>query len=278
MIRSGRNYLSLIFISFLFLLTSCVSLNRRQFSAEEEDVLFPLSSYIPQTFLWEEVSPGISRFDFENQDFPLRYHVVRIELGTEKSDEASGLKIVTSQWEQTSVFASREGCRIAMNATPFGKDGLTGLYKVEGKILSEPVARYAALGVLCEEDAGVRGVRVFESQINEELKDFDFAFGGFFVVLKDGEVCREFIRRGDSRSGAGVSADGKTLYLLVVEGEYPGKSRGLSYPQCGELFRAMGCRDALEFDGGGSSELCINGQSVLSYRVRRVQGNSFGLK
>lgn len=284
MIRSGRHYLSLIFISFLFLLTSCVSLNRRQFSAEEEEALYPLATYVPDVFLWEEVCPGLARFDFENPDFPLRYHAVRIELGAEdsdgaeNSDVAGGLKILTSQWEQTAAFAARESCKVAMNAIPFGKSGLAGLHKVDGKLLSRAVARYAALGLQCDADGRVLSGRIFESQTDGKLEDFNYAFGGFFVVLKEGEVCRDFVRRGDSRSGAGLSADGRTLYLLAVEGELPGKSRGLSYPQCGEIFLAMGCRDALEFDGGGSSELCINGKSVMSYRVRRVQGNSFGLK
>ena len=68
------------------------------------------------------------------------------------------------------------------------------------------------------------------------------------------------------------------MRVLVVEDEKPGKSRGLSYSQCGQILRAMGCSDALEFDGGGSSELCINGCSVLSYRVLHRQANSFGFK
>ena len=163
-----------------------------------------------------------------------------------------------------------------MNATPFDKTELAGIHKVDGKIISRPVARYAALGLRCIEDGAVMQSRVFESQEDGELAGWDAAFGGFFVVLRDGEVCTEFIRRHTSRSGAGVSADGRTLYLLVVEGERKQQSFGLSYPQCGEIFRAMGCSDALEFDGGGSSELCINGRSVMSYRVRRMQGNSFG--
>ena len=96
-------------------------------------------------------------------------------------------------------------------------------------------------------------------------------------MLEDGAVLQDFIRRGDSRSGVGLSADGKTLFILVVEGERPLQSRGLSYPQCGEIFREMGCSDALELDGGSSSELCINGKSVLSYKVITRQANSFGV-
>ena len=338
MIRLGAMLRKLVFslpLSLVFLFIGCVSLRGRVLSAEEEADLYPVASYVPETFDWQEILvdagdgeklcavPGVWRFDFESEDpkFPLIYHAVKIELsspegagsgeggnaaeftsspkfassaenmssaegaGAEKiasspdgavSETSGSLILFTSRWELTSDFAARENCLVAMNATPFDKTELAGIHKVDGKIISRPVARYAALGLRCTEDGAVMQGRVFESQEDGELAGWNAAFGGFFVVLRDGEVCTEFIRRHTSRSGAGVSADGRTLYLLVVEGERQQKSRGLSYPQCGEIFRAMGCSDALEFDGGGSSELCINGQSVMSYRVRRMQGNSFG--
>lgn len=264
-----------IFLAVLILFVSCAS--RSQFSDEGRESLYPASAYLPESFAWQEVTdqageavPGLWRFDFENPDIPLIYHAAKIEL--------QGFILDTSEWERTSDFAAREKCLLAMNATPFSRTGLAGIHKAGNEVLSSPVARYAALGLNCGVDGSLTNARVFESQVDETLRDFDFALGGFFVVLKDGQVRQDFLRRCDSRSGVGVSADGRTLYLLVVEGEKANQSVGLSYPECGELFLAMGCKDALEMDGGGSSELCINGRSVLSYRVRRVQGNSFGFK
>ena len=206
------------------------------------------------------------------------FDAIKIDLSS--TEEGAGgeevLALTTSSWERTSDFAARENCMVAINATPYDKTKLAGIYKVNGEILSGPAARYAALGLQCGADGAVTRARVFDLQTDGELKDFNYAFGGFFTVLEAGEVRQDFIRRTDSRSGAGISADGRTLYFLVVEGERTRHSIGLSYPQCGQVFRAMGCSDALEFDGGGSAELCINGQSVLSYKVRRTNGNSFG--
>ncbi len=274
-------------ISFIFLLAGCASLARPELSAEEEALLYPVEMYVPEVFEWQKVSddngvvPGIWRYDFANPDLPLIYHAVKIDLGSSENagaDDTALFTLAASQWERTSDFAARENCILAMNATPFDRTKLAGLYKLGGKFLSEPIARYAALGLQCDKDGAVVQARIFESQTDEELADWNSVFGGFFVVLRDGQVCTEFVRRYTARSGAGISADGKTLYLLVVEGERPRQSLGLSYPQCGEIFLAMGCSDALEFDGGGSSDLCINGQSVMNYRVRRVQGNSFGFR
>ena len=274
-----RKFFTFFSLSLIFLFTACVSLKSPELSPESEAILYPQASYVPETFDWQEVTdqagkavPGVWRFDFENPDFPLVYHAVKIEL----SD--GNQTLATSRWKRTSDFAAREDCLVAMNATPFSKNGLAGIHKVDGQVLSEPVGRYAALGLHCGPDGTVTQGQIFESQADSDLAACQAAFGGFFLVLKNGEVRTDFIRRYTSRSGAGLSADGKTLYLLVVEGENPSGSIGLSYPQCGQIFLAMGCSDALEFDGGGSSELCINGRSLLSYRVRRVQGNSFGFK
>ena len=250
------------FIFFVLLLfTSCVTTRRTDLE----------SVYVPEVFEWTEVCPGLARYDFENREIPLIYHVVKIDLAA--AGENGTLELVCSRGVRVSEFAEQDNCVVAINATPFDKDGkLVGIHREAGRDLSEPVARYAAIGFRENE------ARIFASQGAEELEDFDYAFGGFFTVLEDGEVRRDFFARNDSRSGAGLSADCKTLYLLVVEGERPQKSRGFSYPQCGEIFLAMGCRDALEFDGGGSAELCINGASVLSYKVRRVHGNCFGFR
>lgn len=294
-------------LSFIFLFAGCVSLARPELSAEQEAALYPLASYVPEFFDWEEVCPGVSRFDFENSEIPLIYHAVKIDLtlaGAAGQDGAlelvCGCRESASRREATAQFAARTQCAVAVNATPFARSGqLAGIHKEAGEVLSQPVARYGAIAFKLAENAGVSraghgesgelgeadareaGIctaRIFSSQADGELEDFDYAFGGFFVVLDKGQVRTEFIRRGDSRTGAGLSADGRTLYLLVVEGERPDQSRGLSYPQCGEVFRAMGCSDALELDGGSSSELCINGKSVLSYKVHTRQSNSFGFR
>jgi len=277
-----RKFLFCFFLSVIFLFAGCVSLVRPELSAEEEAVLYPIASYVPEVFEWEEVCHGISRFDFENSEIPLIYHAVKIDL-TQAGTAGPGrtLELVCNRNESTAQFAARTQCAVAVNATPFTRNGqLAGIHKEEGELLSGPVARYGAIAFKLAGNDGDPGyvARIFESQVDGEIEDFAYAFGGFFVVLRDGLVCTEFIRRGDSRTGVGLSADGKTLYLLVVEGERLDQSRGLSYPQCGEVFKAMGCSDAIELDGGSSSELCINGKSVLSYKVHTRQSNSFGFK
>lgn len=296
-----------IFSLFIALsLTSCA--NQRIIDADAEPILYPAETYIPESFDWQEVQPGISRFDFSNPDFPIIYHAVRIDLTTPgldlvctpaapenvaatNTEAASATKTETaaknsasattpqsrSRRVATSKFASEQNCVVAINATQFDSAGIVGIHKANGTVLSEPVEKYAAIAFRREQN-GEQGYSavIFSEQKAHLFQEYDYAFGGFFVVLKDSEVIYDYIRRHTSRSGAGLSADGRMLYLLVAEGEHPLKSEGLSYPQCGEIFKALGCTDALEFDGGSSSELCINGKSVLSYKPLVTQANSFG--
>jgi hypothetical protein len=58
-------------------------------------------------------------------------------------------------------------------------------------------------------------------------------------------------------TGAGLSADGNTLWLVVVDGRQPAFSIGLTRPQLAELFIALGANTAMAFDSGGSSEMVV---------------------
>ncbi|HEY5094287.1 MAG TPA: phosphodiester glycosidase family protein [Candidatus Eremiobacteraceae bacterium] len=58
-------------------------------------------------------------------------------------------------------------------------------------------------------------------------------------------------------TGAGLSANGATLWLVVVDGRRPGVSVGITRPMFGALFIALGAADAMAFDSGGSSEMVV---------------------
>lgn len=296
--------------AILFLFLSCVS--RPQFTPEDEELLYPLSAYIPESFDWQELSPGIYRCDFKNPDFPVIWHAVKIDLTLEGlklvcfPDQSTVAQISGDSYGEvpqpfiykgirTQEFARLYDCTVAVNLSPFaGKNGkwdlpaklgsvrqLVGVHLADGLMISKPLSRYA--GLYFKRETGSEGKSAWRASIEKNQSEktaagSDFAFGGFYVVLENGNVEQGFLRNHDSRTGAGISEDGRTLYLLVVEGENQLKSQGLSYPQCGEIFKAMGCSDALEMDGGGSSELCINGRSVLSYSNFRTQANSLGFR
>jgi hypothetical protein len=68
------------------------------------------------------------------------------------------------------------------------------------------------------------------------------------------------IRR-NPRTMAGVTGDGRLL-LVAVDGRAPGYSAGLSFPEEAAVMRALGARDALNLDGGGSTTMTVRGTVV----------------
>jgi hypothetical protein len=64
---------------------------------------------------------------------------------------------------------------------------------------------------------------------------------------------------GGPRTALGVSADGRRLWLVVVDGRQPGYSDGASHEDLVTLFRELGARDAMSMDGGGSATMAVRG-------------------
>ncbi|WP_438480753.1 phosphodiester glycosidase family protein [Oleiharenicola lentus] len=55
------------------------------------------------------------------------------------------------------------------------------------------------------------------------------------------------------RTAAGVTVDGHTLILLVIDGRQPGHSVGCTLPELADVMIRLGAEQALNLDGGGSS-------------------------
>jgi hypothetical protein len=98
------------------------------------------------------------------------------------------------------------------------------------------------------------------------------AVGGGPVLLQDGTIQiannieRKFagnaIKDKHPRSGMGYTSDGQ-LILLAIEGRFPGKAEGATLEQMAAMFKQIGCVEALNLDGGGSSCLLINGKNTI---------------
>jgi exopolysaccharide biosynthesis protein len=75
-----------------------------------------------------------------------------------------------------------------------------------------------------------------------------------------------FCRNRHPRTAVGRKADG-TVVLLVVDGR-AAESAGMSIPELQQTMRWLGCVDAINLDGGGSSTMYVKGEpyaGVVSY-------------
>ncbi|MBN8676359.1 MAG: phosphodiester glycosidase family protein [Chitinophagales bacterium] len=97
------------------------------------------------------------------------------------------------------------------------------------------------------------------------------AVGGGPVLLQNGEIkvanneelkfAGKAIDDKHPRTAMGYAKDNK-LIILVVEGRHTGVAEGASLTQLAQLFKDLGCREALNLDGGGSSCMLVNGKET----------------
>ncbi len=71
------------------------------------------------------------------------------------------------------------------------------------------------------------------------------------------------------RTAAGYTKDGK-LILMVIDGRQE-KSRGVNLPELAHLMLELGCVEALNLDGGGSSTLVVNNQLINLPAGKNIQ-------
>lgn len=70
-----------------------------------------------------------------------------------------------------------------------------------------------------------------------------------------------FVASRHPRTLAGVRRDG-TILLATVDGRRPGWSAGVTLPEAARVMQALGARDALNLDGGGSTAMVVLGEVV----------------
>ena len=64
------------------------------------------------------------------------------------------------------------------------------------------------------------------------------------------------------RTAMGYTTDGR-LIILVIEGRFPGIAEGTTLEQEAKILLSLGCYEALNLDGGGSSCMLVNGKETI---------------
>jgi len=170
---------------------------------------------------------------------------------------------------KVSTFVRGNNLTAGINALPFdpvsGKEGEPrtniGIVVTGGVMVSSPYPQFDALVFYTDGSAAITAQSAIQS-----AEYIDNAVGGFHRILEGGglvpRILNVTVRH--PRSAAGISPDGRYLYLLVIDGRRPG-SIGGTEAETALVLRALGASEGINFDGGGSSAL------VLRYPNGRVR-------
>ena len=267
----GRSNLRLyLYNTFLliiiFLLFSCTTTK----SLSQTDIL------PPATLEWTELKPGFEITNQKIQELGVSWTCVKIDLTLLEAGP-----VITTSDKPFSVkdFARQKDLTVAVNTTQFSTDGASvkaeGIIKDKGSILSEPIQKYCALAIFTDEN-GVLTCSILENQNYSEIEKYDYAAGGFFVILKDEQIL-EFAQNRRSRTACGTDNTGHILYFFAVTPDFSLTDKnGLSYPECAAIMRELGCTQAMQFDGGHSTSMVINGKPAQTPLFQRKVAAAIG--
>ena len=213
----------------------------------------------------EQVSPGVLRRYIYSPKGPWAINVLDVDLSQCNRAEAVKGADSAAGRAKTSVLltdlSKRERVLGGANADFFSLANGTplGLLIVNGRMLTPPTDQ----PVLAIDSAGVSHIAVFRKS-GPSLSPFypRDAVGGRIALVRDSVILvardtanqSSFVAR-NPRTAAGIARNGKRLILVTIDGRQKPYSDGTTLRETAEIMLALGARDALNLDGGGSTTL-----------------------
>jgi hypothetical protein len=113
----------------------------------------------------------------------------------------------------------------------------------------------------------------------------DLAIGGGPRLVRDGRpditsaaerFAAGFSRERAPRSAVGATGDGRLL-LVAIDGRNPPRDCGVTLAEAAQVMIALGCQQAMNLDGGGSTTMVVGHRVVNSPSDGRERGISTGI-
>ena len=194
---------------------------------------------------------------------------VKVALADETDPDGAGPCV--GQLDTTSNAARRHDFAITLNASFFaapnprvmkekripyfvGNCGIPeGWHVSAGKVMTRPTNESLRDVFVVHRDGKV----TLHERAFELPADTRYAVSGSAIVVQGGQVvARPSAAARHPRSSVGLSADGRTLLMVAVDGRQD-HSRGVTLEELGVLMQSLGAHHALNLDGGGSTALVV---------------------
>lgn len=181
-----------------------------------------------------------------------------------------------NQSDARTVLAAVNGDYWRVNAqeddqTPIGQPyGLVYLNGTRYKEITRN-GRYYFMALLNDREV-VIGDKAYYGSVANRITD---ALGGRYLLLKDGREMPDELnlnRAVEPRTAVGTVSPHRVVFL-VVDGRAADHSQGLNMRDLARVYRAIGVRDAINLDGGGSSTLLVRKEAAYELRNRPSDGS-----
>jgi len=229
--------------------------------------------------------PGITYEAETRSDPPMRLFVVKVDL----TNPAVSLHVAPGgpdpdgdgEWETTLMtptsIAARERFDVVINGDFFGirrdKDagsspgyrrdvwaGAIGPATSNGKTWSVSKNKRPCLVVRKNGRASIE-------MVDRPPADAREVISGNTMLVERGKVVPQNNKDRHPRTVVGLDREGKTLTILIVDGRRPGVSVGMRYEELAQEMWRLGCWDAVNLDGGGSTVLAMRKPDSRDYVI-----------
>ena len=266
-------------------LVALVLLSLGALRAEEPVQFAPLPDSVAS--FWQPLYQGVDyRLDELSSPRRLRIHQVRVDT------QAEGVSFFTTpdngdapeevNGRRAATFLREFDLEVAINGSafkPIAKEGvpvdLQGLSISNGVTVSEVDAKSANPVFLATASQRARILRApfRKKSFGAAHNALQGWYGSNGMLLDNGEVATTTLDI-HPRTAVGVSRDTRYVYLLVVDGRQQGLSEGMTLVELAEWMKQLGCWDAMNLDGGGSSTMAIKGADGAPKVLNSPSGGS----
>jgi hypothetical protein len=224
---------------------------------------------------------------------PLQIHAVRCDVFAPSYELAAavaapdpdGAGPAETVLVRPETIVSNAGFRVAVNANSFGRvaprgsavssrdwrEGepvaILGAAVTNGVRVSSADAQFASFWI-------ARDGRFGAGRVSEATNAWQ-AVAGFGPVVSAGRnLCSTNDGVCHPRTAVGVEPDGRHVWFVVADGRQAGYSEGMSLSELADLMIELGCREAVNLDGGGSTALFVADGGGPPRLVNRPSGGA----
>ena len=167
-------------------------------------------------------------------------------------------KLKTKQQMTLQALAyDKPGSRVlaAVNGDFFAKDGTPqGIYYRNGTCLKGTMTdNVCTFFAITKNKKAIIGSYDEYDSYKEDIRE---AVGGRVRLMTNGNVLPQTVTALEPRTAIGVTDD-NVVYILVADGRNFWYSNGMRYAEMGAVMKALGAKNAINLDGGGSSTFII---------------------
>ncbi len=229
----------------------------------------------------KKLAPAVWHQHASDKSIPWEIDIIEVDIASPEIEVVSIDAINESRREKVIDLAKRSRAIAAINAGFFNmKTGASSSHFELDDVMhavNHPDAPPRSTMGLTDGESQSAVMSILDSKgkplFNEDgWKHVAHAIGGGPGLIRDGKHTvmnnfegfgkEDFVEKRHPRTAVGFNSRTKRMFWVTVDGRQPGWSEGMSLIELTQLMSDLGCDNAMNFDGGGSSTCVVNGKVI----------------